>query len=71
MLLKRKEARRKNMVNFFETLVNVLRADERFFTEDDGTLLRNKVYESALNMDENLIGLLLSNDETKPAKKSQ
>lgn len=64
MLLKRKEARRKNMTNFFEILVKVLRKDERFFTED-GTLLRNKVYESALNMDENLIGLLLDNDETK------
>ena len=52
------------MANFFETLVEVLKADERYFTED-GTLLRNKVYESALNMDAGLIGLLLANDETK------
>lgn len=52
------------MANFFETLVEVLKADERFFTED-GTLLRNKVYESALNMDARLIGLLLGNDEAK------
>jgi adenine-specific DNA-methyltransferase len=52
------------MANFFETLVEVLKADERFFTED-GTLLRNKVYESAMNMDAGLIGLLLGNDETK------
>jgi adenine-specific DNA-methyltransferase len=52
------------MANFFETLVEVLKADERFFTED-GTLLRNKVYESAMNMDTGLIGLLLGNAETK------
>jgi len=52
------------MANFFDTLVGVLKSDERFFT-DDGILLRNKVYESALNMDAELIGLLLSNAETK------
>ncbi|MDR1832344.1 MAG: site-specific DNA-methyltransferase [Fusobacteriaceae bacterium] len=52
------------MANFFETLVEVLKADERFFTED-GALLRNKVYESAMNMDAGLIGLLLGNAETK------
>jgi len=52
------------MANFFDTLVEVLKSDERFFT-DDGILLRNKVYESALNMDAELIGLLLSNAETK------
>ena len=52
------------MTNYFETLVAVLRADERFFTED-GTLLRNKVYESAMNMDPDLIGLLLGNADTK------
>lgn len=52
------------MANFFEILVEVLKADERFFTED-GTLLRNKVYEFAMNMDAGLIGLLLGNAETK------
>lgn len=52
------------MANYFEILVEVLKADERFFTED-GTLLRNKVYESAMNMDAGLIGLLLGNVETK------
>ncbi|MGI6345866.1 MAG: DNA methyltransferase [Limisphaerales bacterium] len=50
--------------SFFETLLEVLKAEERFFAED-GTLLRNKVYESALSMDANLISLLLNNDETK------
>ena len=48
------------MANFFETLMEVLKADERFFSVD-GTLLRNKVYETAVNMDEPLIRLLLSN----------
>lgn len=52
------------MANFFDILVEVLKADERFFTED-GTLLRNKVYESAINMDARLIGLLLGNADTK------
>lgn len=52
------------MANFFDILVEVLKQDARFFT-DDGTLLRNKVYESALNMDPGLIELLLSNDDTK------
>ncbi|MCW2279511.1 site-specific DNA-methyltransferase [Heliophilum fasciatum] len=52
------------MANFLEILVEVLKADERFFTKD-GTLLRNKVYESAMNMDAGLIGLLLGNDNTK------
>ena len=52
------------MGNFFETLLKILKTDERFFTKD-GTLLRNKVYESAMNMDAGLIGLLIGNDETK------
>lgn len=52
------------MANFFEILEDVLKADSRFFAED-GTLLRNKVYESAMNMDTGLIGLLLSNTDTK------
>jgi len=52
------------MTSFLEILVEVLKADERFFTED-GTLLRNKVYESAMGMDVKLIELLLANAETK------
>jgi len=52
------------MVNFFNSLLRVLGTDKRFFTED-GTLLRNKVYEFAMNMDAELIGLLLGNDDTK------
>ena len=52
------------MTNFFGILVEVFKADKRFFTED-GTLLRNKVYESAMNLDAGLIGLLLGNNDTK------
>lgn len=49
---------------FFDTVLNVLKQDERFFAED-GTFLRNAVYEAAMQMDENLIHLLISNDDTK------
>lgn len=52
------------MINFYKTLIEVLQVDNRFFTED-GTLLRNKVYESAMNMDVELIKLLISNVDTK------
>jgi len=53
------------MANFFQTLETVLKKDKRFFSKDTETLLRNKVYESAVNMDSALIKLLLSNNETK------
>ena len=52
------------MENFFNTVLEVLKQDERFFAED-GTFLRNAVYEAAMQMDTNLIRLLLSNNETK------
>ena len=53
------------MANFFQTLENILKKDKRFVSKDTETLLRNKVYESAVNMDTALIKLLLSNNETK------
>lgn len=52
------------MENFFDTVLSVLKQDERFFAED-GTFLRNAVYEAAMQMDEELIHLLISNDDTK------
>lgn len=52
-----------NLTNFYETVLTVLKADERFVAED-GTFLRNAVYEAAMKMDERLIRLLLENDET-------
>ncbi len=51
------------MTNFYETVITVLRSDERFIAED-GTFLRNAVYEAAMKMDAQLIRLLLANDES-------
>lgn len=50
------------MGNFYETVLNLLKKDERFIAED-GTFLRNAVYEAAMKMDARLIRLLLSNEE--------
>ncbi len=52
------------MANFFDTVVEVLKQDERFFSAD-GELLRNAVYESAMKMDSDLLKLLFSNEITK------
>ena len=52
------------MNSFYETVLCVLKQDNRFFTED-GRLLRNAVYEAAMQMDTNLIHLLLANNITK------
>lgn len=52
------------MANFFETVLTVLKSDERFIAED-GIFLRNAVYEAAMKMDEKLIRLLIANEETK------
>lgn len=51
------------MANFFETVLTILKTDERFMAED-GTFLRNAVYEAAMKMDAKLIRLLLENEET-------
>lgn len=51
------------MANFYETVLMILKTDERFVA-DDGTFMRNAVYEAAMKMDEKLIHLLLSNEET-------
>lgn len=52
------------MNNFYDTVVEVLRQDTRFFT-DEGELLRNAVYEAAMQMDAKLIKYLLKNPITK------
>lgn len=52
------------MANFYETVLTVLKSDERFVSKD-GTFLRNAVYEAAMKMDEGLIRLLLANDEIR------
>ncbi|MBQ3150512.1 MAG: site-specific DNA-methyltransferase [Clostridia bacterium] len=51
-------------MSFFETVLAVLKQDERFFTAD-GELLRNAVYESAMKMDSNLLKLLYQNETTR------
>ena len=51
------------MAKFYEILLTVLKSDERFVAED-GTFLRNAVYEAAMKMDQGLIRLLLSNEDT-------
>lgn len=50
--------------NLYETVLTVLKTDDRFFSHN-GELLRNAVYEAALQMDNNLIKILLSNPITK------
>ncbi len=52
------------MSNFFDTVVAVLRQDERFFTAE-GDLLRNAVYEAAMQMDSKLIKMLYSHETTR------
>lgn len=52
------------MANFYEAVLSVLKQDKRFFA-DNGTFLRNAVYEAAMKMDANLIHLLMSNADTK------
>ena len=56
--------RRCDMSNLFDEVLAVLRQDERFISED-GTFLRNAVYEAAMKMDKALIHLLLSNEVTR------
>jgi adenine-specific DNA-methyltransferase len=52
------------MANLFDSLIEVLKSDDRFFS-DEGALLRNKLYETAMNMDADLIRLLLSDEAIK------
>ena len=51
-------------MTFFDTVLEVLKNDQRFFTED-GVLLRNAVYEAAMQMDAALIKALYANEKTK------
>ena len=51
-------------MNFYNEVLDVLKSDERFFS-DDGQLLRNAVYEAAMQMDAKLIKALYANKETR------
>ena len=55
------------MTKLYETVIEVLKQDKRFFTKDH-ILLRNAVYEAAMQMDENLLSMLLANETTKALK---
>lgn len=52
------------MNDFYQNVLDVLKQDSRFFTEN-GELLRNAVYEAAMKMDSALIKLLYENETTK------
>lgn len=52
------------MPKFYDTIIEVLKQDERFFTAD-GELLRNAVYEASMLMDKKLIKSLYDNEETR------
>ena len=52
------------MNSLYKTLIEVLRQNDEFFSEN-GELLRNAVYEAAMKMDPSLIKLLLGNNITK------
>ena len=51
-------------MNFYDEVLDVLKSDERFFS-DDAQLLRNAVYEAAMQMDSKLIKALYANEETR------
>ncbi len=51
-------------MSFYNVVLDVLKQDERFFT-DDGQLLRNAIYEAAMQMDAKLIKALYDNEETR------
>ena len=52
------------MANFFDTVIGVLKQNERFFSAE-GELLRNAVYEAAMKMDADLLKLLFNNEVTR------
>lgn len=52
------------MNDFYQNVLEVLKQDSRFFTEN-GELLRNAVYEAAMKMDSALLKMLYENETTK------
>ena len=52
------------MQKLYDVLINLLKTDSRYFT-DEGELLKNAVYEDSMKMDSSLIKLLLSDDTCK------
>jgi len=52
------------MANFFDTVIEVLKQNERFFSAE-GELLRNSVYEAAMKIDADLLKMLYNNEVTR------
>ena len=52
------------MNDFYNSVLNVLKQDDRFFSEN-GELLRNAVYEAAMKMDSSLIKILFADEVTR------
>lgn len=52
------------MNNFYEELINVLKSKVDYLSED-GTILKNKIYELAMKMDEELLSLLFNNESIR------
>ena len=51
-------------MNFFDTVIEVLKQNERFFSAE-GELLRNSVYEASMKMDADLLKMLYNNEVTR------
>lgn len=51
-------------MNFFDTVIEVLKQNEGFFSAE-GELLRNSVYEAAMKMDADLLKMLYNNEVTR------
>ena len=52
------------MNSLYNELLNVLKTESKYFTED-GEILKNAIYEDSMKMDSSLIKLLLSNEACK------
>lgn len=52
------------MAIFFDTVIEVLKQNEKFFSAE-GELLRNSVYEAAMKMDADLLKMLYNNEVTR------
>lgn len=51
-------------MNFYENLIETLKKNPEFVSED-GSLLKNKIIESAMKLDEVLINLLFENENIR------
>ena len=52
------------MKNIYETVIDLLKSNERYLSED-GNLLKTKVYSDSMTMNKELIELLLENEKIR------